>query len=86
MTLEDLLENRRYTKYTNGVTMPVFINGPHLIWGMTSTMMDFFFEILFPEYYKMVFQFTDRTKLPWIASTNRKIIEAIRNDTGVHTK
>lgn len=52
--------NQRYTKHKHlGVTImkrPVFINGPHRIWGLTAIILDFVMEVLCPDFYRRIFQ------------------------------
>ncbi|KAK3730315.1 hypothetical protein QZH41_015360, partial [Actinostola sp. cb2023] len=62
LTLEHALAHRKYTVFTNGYTMPVFINGPHKVWGLSSSIMDLLFEIMFPGQYNMVLNYSSLQK------------------------
>ena len=35
---------------------PVFMNGPHRIWGLTATVLDSVLAVLCPELYKKMFE------------------------------
>ena len=35
---------------------PVFINGPHRIWGLTAIVLDFVMAVLCPDFYRRIFQ------------------------------
>jgi len=53
-------ENQRYTKHKHlGVSIlkrPVFINGPHRIWGLTAIVLDLVLAIFCPEFYQRIFE------------------------------
>lgn len=57
LPLEHLLreENQGYTHFRTagryGYTLPVFLNGPHRIWGLTAIITELTLELLAPDLY-----------------------------------
>ncbi|NXJ04060.1 NUDT8 protein, partial [Odontophorus gujanensis] len=57
LPLEHLLreENQGYTHFRTagryGYTLPVFLNGPHRIWGLTAIITELTLELLAPDFY-----------------------------------
>ena len=47
--------NYGYTKFTSRAILPVFINGPHRVWGLTSVILEQALLLLVPEYYPQQF-------------------------------
>ena len=44
--------NQRYTTFKNGTMLPVFVNGPHKVWGLSAIILDWVLGLLFPDHYK----------------------------------
>ena len=47
--------NYGYTKFTSRAILPVFVNGPHRVWGLTSVILEQALLLLVPEYYPQQF-------------------------------
>ncbi|KAM9015640.1 mitochondrial coenzyme A diphosphatase NUDT8 [Ara ararauna] len=49
-------ENQGYTHFRTagryGYTLPVFLNGPHKVWGLTAIITELTLELLAPEHYR----------------------------------
>lgn len=62
LSLEHLCsaKNQRYTKFKHlGVSImkrPVFVNGPHRIWGLTAIVLDVVMATFCPEFYQKMFE------------------------------
>ncbi|XP_053924630.1 mitochondrial coenzyme A diphosphatase NUDT8 isoform X4 [Cuculus canorus] len=58
LSLDHLLreENQGYTHFRTagryGYTLPVFLNGPHRIWGLTAIITELTLELLVPGHYR----------------------------------
>ncbi|KAK2556530.1 Mitochondrial coenzyme A diphosphatase NUDT8 [Acropora cervicornis] len=66
LSLEHLCDpvNSRYTTFKRQVLirLPVFVNGPHKVWGLTATILEQVLLALIPEMYKkQLFRFGNKT-------------------------
>jgi len=63
--------NRGYTKFTSQAVLPLFLNGPHRIWGLTAIVLEQVLLALLPENYPQQVFRPGKQKSP-AASKNEK--------------
>lgn len=60
------VQNQGYTHFCQGghfrYTLPVFLNGPHRVWGLTAIITEFTLQLLVPGAYQPHLDFRWRPK------------------------
>lgn len=63
--------NYGYTKFASQAVLPLFLNGPHRIWGLTAIVLEQVLLALLPENYPQQLFRPGKRKLP-VANINKK--------------